>query len=402
MMKKRTFTREEKLRIIKDAEHKVLYIYDATGVKLKKQVVSGADTPDRYYAGAFEYDDNKELELIHTEEGVINVTGSTYDYEYFLKDHLGNTRVTFKPDGNSLTLLQKVDYYPFGMVADKTNGESDNKYLYNGKELQDEIDLDWYDYGARFYDAQIGRWHVQDLLAEKYYEWTPYNYVGNNPIKRIDLFGFDWYIDKDGSYQFDPKVNQGTKLQNGQVWVGETHQIKDDEGNVTTDYRKDGSIMFSNEKEAYSRMWVQANKEGVNREQFAVIGDENVLVLPEYLNTNTDAYFQEYGYGFSDSKLIDPVSGLSFSIVATIHTHQDDLNGEWGFVALPSHEDDATFCNYTPNIPYFTMGYDGNIYGYVGTEASKSPIELPRGYNKVNDLLKGASLRFLVKYNTEK
>ena len=388
--------------VIKDAEHKVLYIYDATGVKLKKQVVSGADTPDRYYAGAFEYDDNKELELIHTEEGVINVTGSTYDYEYFLKDHLGNTRVTFKPDGNSLTLLQKVDYYPFGMVADKTNGESDNKYLYNGKELQDEIDLDWYDYGARFYDAQIGRWHVQDLLAEKYYEWTPYNYVGNNPIKRIDLFGFDWYIDKDGSYQFDPKVNQGTKLQNGQVWVGETHQIKDDEGNVTTDYRKDGSIMFSNEKEAYSRMWVQANKEGVNREQFAVIGDENVLVLPEYLNTNTDAYFQEYGYGFSDSKLIDPVSGLSFSIVATIHTHQDDLNGEWGFVALPSHEDDATFCNYTPNIPYFTMGYDGNIYGYVGTEASKSPIELPRGYNKVNDLLKGASLRFLVKYNTEK
>ena len=123
MMKKRTFTREEKLRIIKDAEHKVLYIYDATGVKLKKQVVSGADTPDRYYVGAFEYDDNKELELIHTEEGVINVTGSTYDYEYFLKDHLGNTRVTFKPDGNSLTLLQKVDYYPFGMVADKTNGE---------------------------------------------------------------------------------------------------------------------------------------------------------------------------------------------------------------------------------------------------------------------------------------
>ena len=189
MMKKRTCTREEKLRIIKDAEHKVLYIYDATGVKLKKQVVSGADTPDRYYAGAFEYDDNKELELIHTEEGVINVTGSTYDYEYFLKDHLGNTRVTFKPDGNSLTLLQKVDYYPFGMVADKTNGESDNKYLYNGKELQDEIDLDWYDYGARFYDAQIGRFTTQDAYAEKYINLTPYQYGANNPIRYIDING---------------------------------------------------------------------------------------------------------------------------------------------------------------------------------------------------------------------
>ena len=190
MMKKRTFTREEKLRIIKDAEHKVLYIYDATGVKLKKQVVSGADTPDRYYAGAFEYDDNKELELIHTEEGVINVTGSTYDYEYFLKDHLGNTRVTFKPDGNSLTLLQKVDYYPFGMVADKTNGESDNKYLYNGKELQDEIDLDWYDYGARFYDPQIGRFTTADPLSQFS---SPYNYVGNNPIKSIDPTGL-WSV----------------------------------------------------------------------------------------------------------------------------------------------------------------------------------------------------------------
>jgi len=189
IMKKRTCTREEKLRIIKDAEHKVLYIYDATGVKLKKQVVSGADTPDRYYAGAFEYDDNKELELIHTEEGVINVTGSTYDYEYFLKDHLGNTRVTFKPDGNSLTLLQKVDYYPFGMVADKTNGESDNKYLYNGKELQDEIDLDWYDYGARFYDAQIGRFTTQDAYAEKYINLTPYQYGANNPIRYIDING---------------------------------------------------------------------------------------------------------------------------------------------------------------------------------------------------------------------
>ena len=205
MMKKRTFTREEKLRIIKDAEHKVLYIYDATGVKLKKQVVSGADTPDRYYAGAFEYDDNKELDLIHTEEGVINVTGSTYDYEYFLKDHLGNTRVTFKPDGNSLTLLQKVDYYPFGMVADKTNGESDNKYLYNGKELQDEIDLDWYDYGARFYDPQIGRWHVIDPSAENYYSWTPYNYVANNPILVTDPTGKDWVVSK-GQYEHEGKT----------------------------------------------------------------------------------------------------------------------------------------------------------------------------------------------------
>ncbi|MBP6979000.1 MAG: hypothetical protein KBB71_11875 [Lentimicrobiaceae bacterium] len=57
------------------------------------------------------------------------------------------------------------------------------------KELQAEADLQWYDYGARFYDPQIGRFHTVDRFTEKYYSMTPYQYGANNPILFIDVNG---------------------------------------------------------------------------------------------------------------------------------------------------------------------------------------------------------------------
>jgi RHS repeat-associated protein len=84
------------------------------------------------------------------------------------------------------------------------NTSSENKYLYNGKELQDDVfagsSLNWFDYGARFYDPQIGRFTTQDAFAEKYISMTPYQYGANSPINFIDINGDSLALFKNGAY----------------------------------------------------------------------------------------------------------------------------------------------------------------------------------------------------------
>jgi RHS repeat-associated protein len=170
----------------------ITYTYDATGTKLRNVNLDGKQTD---YVANFVYEDGS-LSYILTGEGRILVSSEYYTYEYHLKDHLGNTHVTFTDDDDdgvisASEIKQVSDYYPFGMMhvnsANLMNG--DQKYLYNGKELQEGTD--WYDYGARMYDAAIGRWHVIDAKAEKYNFLSPYNYVANNPLIFIDPNGME-------------------------------------------------------------------------------------------------------------------------------------------------------------------------------------------------------------------
>ena len=89
-------------------------------------------------------------------------------------------------------------------------------YQYNGKEMNDEFGLDLVDYGARWYDAKIGRFHVIDRFAEKYYEFGGYHYVANNPINSIDINGDSIYVAIDG---YNYLYNNGQLFCGGDVFT---------------------------------------------------------------------------------------------------------------------------------------------------------------------------------------
>ena len=98
-------------------------------------------------------------------------------------------------------VVQADDYYPFGLPISGNSysreGEQVNRYKYNGKEFQNDLGLNWYDFGARMYMPEIGRWGVVDPMAENFPYLSPYTFVNNNPINLIDLIGMQPWPIKD-------------------------------------------------------------------------------------------------------------------------------------------------------------------------------------------------------------
>ena len=133
-----------------------------------------------------------------TEAGFVSLNDNKY--HYYLQDHQGNNRVVADQTG----AVEEVNhYYPFGGIFASTS--SVQPYKYNGKELDRKGGLDWYDYGARMYDAALGRWHGVDPMADKYYDISPYNYCLNNPFRLIDPNGMwpgDPLLQPFGRYQY--------------------------------------------------------------------------------------------------------------------------------------------------------------------------------------------------------
>ena len=163
----------------------ITYTYGADGTKLRTVHKIGSTTTTTDYCGNVIYE-NGTQKLLLTEEGYINLTG-TQQYHYYLKDHQGNNRVVINQSG---TVEETNHYYPFGGVFGTTGNTQ--PYKYNGKEFDTKKGLNWYDYGARHYDAALGRFTTNDPLAEKYYSMSPYTYCADNPVKFIDPNGMEY------------------------------------------------------------------------------------------------------------------------------------------------------------------------------------------------------------------
>lgn len=240
--------------------------------------------------------------------------------------------------------------------------------------------MNWYDSDARPYDFPFPHTPTPDPHAENYYPWSPYAWVGNNPMRITDPTGMDWYQDSDGTYQYHKALNEDNKEAfillmkaiNGSniTYIGATHQVKDDNGKLTEDYRKDGSIMYADDKDALNR--VVSNSQKTGREELVALLDKGALVLPSWGNKKNLSKYEEYGYDFKNGQLLDPVSMQSFNVVTTAHSHPNsgDMSGDVSFAR-----------NKTPQIPMFAIHTGGASNGRIEYIISSSK---PNDWRHIN------------------
>lgn len=165
---------------------KTKYVYDAGGSKLRT-IHEALTTNTTDYIGDFIFEDGK-LSKYQFEGGYCSFDSNLNPtYHYYEKDHLGSIRMVVNENG---TIEQVNHYYPFGGVyGDLAYNSELQKNKYIGKEFDHTSGLDWYDHGARMYDAAKGSWDRMDYFCEKYYPSSPYISCFNNPTRYIDESG---------------------------------------------------------------------------------------------------------------------------------------------------------------------------------------------------------------------
>ncbi len=153
-------------------------------------------------------------------DGVIGRLMPSGSRRYYLKDHLGSTRLV---KNNYGSVYATFDYYPFGLLMPgRWSQYSYTVEKFTGKELDSELEL--YYFGMRYLDPALARWFVRDPFASEMPAWSPYSYAFDNPIGFLDPNGMapvDWIKNLEtGEYIWDASVTSAENTPQGFEYVG--------------------------------------------------------------------------------------------------------------------------------------------------------------------------------------
>ena len=289
------------------------YEYGSDGRKLRTVHQTGNTILTTDYCGNAIYE-NGSLKLLLTETGYVSFPDKKF--HFYLKDHQGNVRVVADKDGK---LEETNDYYPFGGTF--TTSTSVQPYKYNGKELDRVSGLNLYDYGARYYDATIGRWCMVDSLSEKYYSFNSYNYCGNNPARYVDPDGNGWneawpFLKSSLSFSFSigGQANANVKVMGVNVGLGVNGgSVKIGDGLLTLEKGVSIGVGIFN-AENYTRAYELDSWTSV-RESGYTVGVPGIIEDHKKTETfdSTGRYFKKTGE--SNTVDTDYTLGVSASII---------------------------------------------------------------------------------------
>ena len=315
-------------------------------------------------------------------------TTNTEEIFFYHSDHLGSTSYITDAKAN---ITQFDAYLPYGeLLVDEHSSSEEIPYKFNGKEFDQETGL--YYYGARYMNPVTSLWYGVDPLAEKYPSVGGYVYCVDNPIRLIDPDGKGWIQTEVGIY-YDPRIHSQRDISRhdvqrgfkflGDVWSNQKRGIS---------YRKDGSILFKNETDAYKHMWNNANKlyrspkhrQGKEVGGF-ILSNGNVLVLPDYNNDRRTSGISDYGYMIGEG--IVTKGNEVYHVVAQIHTHQDKTGEPTpSFYSLDGLYDGKIAERM--KIPVFVLGHDNNVHGILQNKQSNSIFSLPSPFSTVSSFLR--------------
>ena len=157
------------------------------GALLSKAVTGGTlgDDSRTDYVGGLILRNGSQSRLL-VDGGYVDLEGPSPSYRFFLNDLHGNVAVVIDASG---TALQVNNYYPYGVDIPSNTGTDVQPWRFSGKEFDGGFGLNTYDFGARTYIPDLGRFTTMDPMAHKRYGVSPYVYCGGDPVNFVDPDG---------------------------------------------------------------------------------------------------------------------------------------------------------------------------------------------------------------------